>query len=81
MAKLEDLSPDSWVVRLGYIDSSNFELYIISFYWTLTTVTTVGYGDISPISPVAKFMSIVISMTSILCLTIFVSSVLSYKDE
>ena len=35
MAKLEDLSPDSWVVRLGYVDSSNFELYIISFYWTL----------------------------------------------
>lgn len=51
------------------------------FYYTIITFATVGYGDISPISPVAKFMSIVISMTSILCLTIFVSSVLSYKDE
>ena len=49
------------------------------FYYTIITFATVGYGDISPVSPVAKFMSIVISMTSILCLTVFLSSVLSYK--
>ena len=51
------------------------------FYYTIITFATVGYGDISPVSPVAKFMSIVISMTSILCLTVFLSSVLSYKNE
>ena len=49
------------------------------FYYTIITFATVGYGDISPVSPIAKFMSIVISMTSILCLTVFISSVLSYK--
>lgn len=47
VAKMENLSPDSWVVRLGYIDSTNFQIYVLAFYWTLTTVTTVGYGDIS----------------------------------
>ncbi len=46
ITKLEENSPDIWVNRLGLTDSSPFELYITSFYWSLTTVTTVGYGDV-----------------------------------
>lgn len=30
------------------------ELYLTSFYFTITTLTTVGYGDISGSSPVEK---------------------------
>ena len=36
------------------------------FYYTIITFATVGYGDISPVSPIAKFMSIVISILSLL---------------
>ena len=50
-------------------------------YYTIITFSTIGYGDIYPISPVAKFMSMVISLTSFICLTIFVSSILSYKND
>lgn len=31
----------------GWVDESVFDLYIIAFYWTVTTITTVGYGDIT----------------------------------
>lgn len=58
-------------------NESNFDL----FYYTIITFTTVGYGDISPVSNLAKIMSIIISATSVICITIFLSSVLSYKDK
>lgn len=58
-------------------NSSYFDL----FYYTIITFTTIGYGDICPVSPIAKFLSIIISCTSVLCLTIFISSVLSYKEK
>ena len=40
-------NPNNWIINFGYLDKSNFEKYIICVYWTLTTMTTVGYGDIT----------------------------------
>lgn len=33
-----------------------------SIYWAVVTVTTVGYGDISPVTPFGKFLSIVVML-------------------
>ena len=42
----------SWLSRMKPpIDPENInsaELYIIALYWSVTTVTTIGYGDITP---------------------------------
>ena len=37
-----------WVVLNGVVDSSPAEQYLRSIYWTVTTMTTIGYGDIAP---------------------------------
>lgn len=51
------------------------------FYYTIITFTTVGYGDIVPLSVGARIVSIVVSLTSVICITIFLSSILSYRDK
>jgi hypothetical protein len=84
VAKLEDLSPDSWVTRLGYIDSSNFEIYVISFYWTLTTVTTVGYGDINAGTTLERAYNLIIMSFGVLMYSFAIgslSSIVSTLDQ
>ena len=77
VAKLQNLNPDSWVTRLGYIDSSNYEIYIISFYWTLTTITTVGYGDISAGSSIEKTYNLFLMIFGVIIYSFAIGSLSS----
>ena len=38
-----------WIFMSGGLgDSEMFNRYIVAFYWTVTTLTTIGYGDVTP---------------------------------
>lgn len=50
-------------------------------YYTIISFTTVGYGDIFPITFESQAVAVLISITSVICLIIFVSSLLSVKDD
>ena len=46
-AKVMDFEPDTWVVRYGYMESPRYEQYLAGVYWAVTTMVTVGFGDIA----------------------------------
>ena len=69
------------VSALGETAYSNNPSFFDLFYYTIVTFTTIGFGDIIPLTVPAKVMAIVISVTSILCLTIFLGSILSFRRD
>ncbi len=57
----------SWIMAEGLADASVEEQYINSLYWAITTMTTVGYGDIAPVNSSEKI--IVMMCMVVACLT------------
>ena len=53
---------DSWATRAGISDSGAMAQYIRSVYWTITTMTTVGYGDITPARNAEYVLSAIIML-------------------
>jgi len=41
-----------------FVQDNLLQLYILSFYWGFTTITTVGYGDIVPYTDAERMYSI-----------------------
>eukprot|EP00892_Ulva_mutabilis_P003879 jgi/Ulvmu1/1863/UM012_0019.1 len=51
-------SETTWVDSSGIVDASNIiDLYVTSMYWAMSTMATVGYGDVTPIQIAEKLVS------------------------
>jgi K+-transporting ATPase A subunit len=50
IASFEEFDYTSWVFAINLQDKENSYQYLVSVYWAIQTITTVGYGDVTPIS-------------------------------
>ncbi|MUK87996.1 ion transporter [Ornithinibacillus sp. L9] len=59
-----------------FLEPDNFESLLNSFYFVMTTFTTVGYGDYSPITSAGKLFSIVMYLIGIGLLGIVIGKII-----
>lgn len=53
-----------WVRGIGE-GESEFSAYINALYWTITTITTIGYGDITPQTDFQKIFTMCVMVTGV----------------
>ena len=59
---LNALSCGWHALQLNHSHSHFASDYINSLYWTITTVTTVGYGDVTPVGNAQKLYAIFVQL-------------------
>lgn len=69
--------PDSWAVRAGIDNADAAGQYVRSLYWTITTITTVGFGDITPGRTVEYLVAMVLMLIGASLFVFIVGSIAS----
>jgi voltage-gated potassium channel len=73
---------DLGIVAIGgtiiwFFDRQEYEHLGEAFWYTLQTITTVGYGDVTPTEPIGRFVGAVIMMLGIAFLSILTATITS----
>jgi hypothetical protein len=83
IAKFND-GKENWIYAKDYTDLAVVDLYINSFYFTVTTIMTVGYGDITAISSLEKVICIFLMLIGVIAFSFAtgaISSIISNQDS
>lgn len=65
-----------WALERNVADSKIVD-FETALWWAIVTVTTVGYGDVTPLSPTARFVAAILMVTGIGTIGLLASSVAS----
>lgn len=63
---------------------NDFHLYIVSFYFTVTTITTVGYGDIATENVTEDIVAVIIMISGVIAFSFLsgsLTSILANYDQ
>ncbi len=67
--------PTAWILITGTINKSLYYQYATSLYWAITTMITVGYGDITPNTANEKVCVMVCMLVSCVMFAYIVGSI------
>jgi hypothetical protein len=75
---------NNWIYRGGYNDMDDIDLFVTSVYFTVTTIVTVGYGDIGPVNTGEKVICIFLMLIGVISFSLgtgALSSIISNYDS
>lgn len=64
-------------VLIWALDHSEYPNIWVGMWWALQTVTTVGYGDVSPTKPSGRIIAAFVMLYGVAFVTIFVAAITS----
>ena len=71
----------NWILKTNNQDASFMTIYITSFYFLITTITSVGYGDITCISLSETLYQIIILTIGVIAYSWIVSTIGNYVKK
>ena len=78
-----DSDRHSWLSGT-YEQYNQTDLYVFAIYFVITTISTVGYGDMSASTPLERFYCVILMLTGVSIFTFIsgaLSSILSNYDN
>ena len=71
----------NWILKLELENSSFIHIYIASIYYLIATITTVGYGDITPTNKGERWFGLVLLIVGIIVYSFAVAGISNYIKE
>lgn len=76
-SNLQYFNPNCWVVKLGYIDKTIGELYLACYSWSLATITTIGFGNISAGTSIERLYNLIVMSFGVVMFSFAIGSLSS----
>ena len=77
LAKWNEFEPDTWVAITNYQDESNWTIYVYCFYFIITIITTVGYGDMPVTTSGEKILAMLVMIVGVITFSFAIGSLTS----
>lgn len=81
VAKINNFGPGTWVYEHQIYVFTTEEKYLTSVYWAITTLGTIGYGDLVPHSVYEKILAMIWMVIGVYVVSYSVGSLTSFYSD